>query len=729
MPPISSIDQHEAPDVSVIIPFRNRDLTRLEVAIRCLSKAASDVSVEIIVSDFGSDAQDEVRNLCMAHGAQVVRTEADHWSRSACLNRGIAQASGRYIQCNDADMLWAPRSLGRHVAKLDRSPGGFINFQVWDLPPELTESLLSGAEPDWDLLRINSHAHSRWGHGLILSPAQAIRSVGGFDERMHTYGLEDLDLTKRLRSAGWRQRWAGNDGDELFHIWHPRVPDQLKKDPGIAAIVKANRELYRRDDSIVRNRELFSHSVTPLVSVVIATRNRKRQLLEAIRSCFYQTVRDIEIVIIDDGSTDGTGEAVTNLRDCRIQYAWQEQSGIASARNHGTSLAKGFYIAVLDDDDLMLPDRLEIQLNALTGKARGCVGNILNFDDVTGELETWGDTAPTMLDAVARGGFAAHPSWLVEKSLLEELPYDESLSSAVDNNLALRALRSGIEFTHCCEIVTLRRRHHLQVTATDSGNQKMGAKLTHLWYRSSVQKSTRKLSLDQVNKNVQRPGGQVENRSLHESWLPDHLVDRSIEIFVDQATWEAGHIPEVVDDNYFVVLDADGGFASSPFQLNHATWDRLVELRSDGVAHRVIDVQLRSKDNHVKEKEPSSVDTELHSSTPGWTAFHRAVEKQVKMLRESLEEKEYLVTWLSQPGASPTNEDARTESQVHVYTILGRHYRSQLNTIIVKSAAEVMNLISMSPCPVNVYIRRAPLSLRTLSQFLVKETKESEPNK
>lgn len=728
MPPVSSFDDQNPPEVSVVIPFRNRDLSRLDLAISSLFSAADGLSMEILVSDFGSDDVEGIRSVCDRHGARLVRTEADRWSRSACLNRGITQARGRFIQCDDADMIWAPKSLTRHVKSLESRPGGFVNFQVWDLPPSLTDSLLTGREPNWDLLRQEAHAHSRWGHGLILAPTAAFSRVGGFDERMHTYGLEDLDLTKRLRLAGWRQQWAGNDGDELFHIWHPRVPDQLKKDASIAAIVDANRKLYRNDDSIVRNRERVEKSSLPLVSVVIATRDRKNHLLEAIQSCFYQTVQNFEIIVVDDGSIDGTGEVIADLGDSRIKYVWQEPAGISAARNHGTKLAKGFYIAVLDDDDLMLPDRLEVQLRALTGTYRACVGNMLNFDDTNGELETWADTAPTLIDALARGGFAAHPSWLIERSVLEAIPYDESLTSAVDNNQALRALRSGVKFTHCRTVVTLRRRHQLQVTATDSGNQKKGATLTHLWYRSAVNQTTRKKSLSEVDKNVQRADENDSLRPRHESWLPDHLVDRSIDVYVDRPLWDSDDLPGVVDDDYFVVLDRDGGHVGNPLRLDHVTWADLVDLRERGVDHRVVDVQFKTLTGSLGDE------TSRHGSTPGpqasepgWTAFHQTVEHQIMKVRDSLTEKQFLVTWLTPYGDQEQPSDGLVATdRVETFDIIGRRHRSELNILRLDSATEVLREITKRHGLMKIYIRRAPLALKTLMQFVAKEDKEGE---
>ena len=109
----------------------------------------------------------------------------------------------------------------------------------------------------------------------------------------------------------------------------------------------------------------------PLISVVIPTFNRKHLVHQAIQSIVDQTWPNIEIIVVDDGSTDGTVDAVRALpvqsgqrtRDTQVVY--QANAGPASARNHGVSLAKGAYIFFLDSDDTMDPNALEDMVRAM----------------------------------------------------------------------------------------------------------------------------------------------------------------------------------------------------------------------------------------------------------------------------------------------------------------------------------------------------------------------------
>jgi glycosyltransferase involved in cell wall biosynthesis len=107
-----------------------------------------------------------------------------------------------------------------------------------------------------------------------------------------------------------------------------------------------------------------------LVSVVIPTFDRRASVMRAVRSVLEQSHRRIEVVVVDDGSTDGTAEALGAVADDRLRVVSQPNGGVARARNRGLEEARGDLIAFLDSDDLWLPGKLARQVAALHGLPR-----------------------------------------------------------------------------------------------------------------------------------------------------------------------------------------------------------------------------------------------------------------------------------------------------------------------------------------------------------------------
>lgn len=103
--------------------------------------------------------------------------------------------------------------------------------------------------------------------------------------------------------------------------------------------------------------------MNPLVSIIIPTFNRAGFLSRCINSCLSQTCKDIEIIVVDDASTDTTSDYILSLRDKRLKYIKHAANrGPAAARNTGLKTAKGEYIAFLDSDDEWYPEKIEKQL-------------------------------------------------------------------------------------------------------------------------------------------------------------------------------------------------------------------------------------------------------------------------------------------------------------------------------------------------------------------------------
>ena len=104
----------------------------------------------------------------------------------------------------------------------------------------------------------------------------------------------------------------------------------------------------------------------PKVSVVIPTFNRADTIGDSIKSVLEQTFKDFEVIVVDDGSTDGTESVVAAFGDSRIKYIMQDDAGACAARNNGIRHANGEYIAFQDSDDYWMPRKLERQLQNIS---------------------------------------------------------------------------------------------------------------------------------------------------------------------------------------------------------------------------------------------------------------------------------------------------------------------------------------------------------------------------
>lgn len=110
-----------------------------------------------------------------------------------------------------------------------------------------------------------------------------------------------------------------------------------------------------------------------MISVIIPTYNRGSKILTAVNSVLSQTYRDIELIIVDDGSKDDTESVIRGVADDRVRYVRQDNRGACAARNHGIRLAKGEYIAFQDSDDRWYKEKLEKQLRFLEEKGADVV--------------------------------------------------------------------------------------------------------------------------------------------------------------------------------------------------------------------------------------------------------------------------------------------------------------------------------------------------------------------
>jgi hypothetical protein len=213
------------------------------------------------------------------------------------------------------------------------------------------------------------------------------------------------------------------------------------------------------------------------VTVLVAVHNGGRYLREAVESILRQTYRDFELLLIDDASTDGAVGALP--LDERIRVLRNDRNlGQVPSLNRGLEEARGAYVARLDADDAMLPERLERQVAVLDRLPRvALVGTWMDVVDEDGRLYAklrgrLRDRIDLLL-AILRDSYPfAHPSLLYRRDVVRSLGgYDATLAPAEDKDLYRRLALAGHE-ARCLEAPLVRyRRHERQLSQEGRARQ------------------------------------------------------------------------------------------------------------------------------------------------------------------------------------------------------------------------------------------------------------------
>jgi len=193
------------------------------------------------------------------------------------------------------------------------------------------------------------------------------------------------------------------------------------------------------------------------VSVIIAAYNSEAYLAEAIESVLGQTVPPDELIVIDDGSTDGT-RAILDRFSGRIVALTQANSGQATAVNKGLALARGELIGFCDADDLWTPRKLELQLALLEhdGSLEAAFGKVQQFvsPDVPDEHR-----ARLTPDVEIMPGELKQCMLIRRAALMRAGPFDETLPATFFIAWLGRAKQGGLKIAHVDDIVVRRRLH------------------------------------------------------------------------------------------------------------------------------------------------------------------------------------------------------------------------------------------------------------------------------
>jgi glycosyltransferase involved in cell wall biosynthesis len=222
------------------------------------------------------------------------------------------------------------------------------------------------------------------------------------------------------------------------------------------------------------------------VSVIIPMYNGSQYISSAVQSARNQTFEDLEILLVDDASTDGTlTEVEPHLTDRRLKLIRNSRNlGIPATKNKALGLATGEYIAFLDQDDIWLPNKIEAQLSILTQQANiGLMASAVYFINERGDLigkkilDVEETQPPLGIRRLLRGNFITNSSAMIRRSCVDKVGYfNENLRGSDDYDMWVRiAEHYGIYYL---KKVLIKKRLHNSNFSEQNINMMLQGKLT-----------------------------------------------------------------------------------------------------------------------------------------------------------------------------------------------------------------------------------------------------------
>ncbi|MEG3896116.1 MULTISPECIES: glycosyltransferase [unclassified Microcoleus] len=210
---------------------------------------------------------------------------------------------------------------------------------------------------------------------------------------------------------------------------------------------------------------------TPLISVIIPAYNGDRYIVQAVESALCQTFTNLEIIVVDDGSTDNTHQVLQPYID-RIRYIYQENQGVAAARNIACQLAQGEFLAFLDADDYFLPSKLEKQLACFDADpALDMVQTGWFMVDEKGReisaVKPWQQAPKLDLESFIIFKCVRPSAMMLRQKWWEKLGgFNDNFPLAEDLDFALRLALKGCKAVWLEEILTCYRQHNSNIMSS-----------------------------------------------------------------------------------------------------------------------------------------------------------------------------------------------------------------------------------------------------------------------
>ena len=496
----------------------------LEQACSVFAEAAEIIVPTSLTENEIGVTQNEFFDWIEKYPVRIVTAGETSWE---LLNNAVASASAEIVLVSEGDW-WPSHGIERWI---DRNFSQRTEYIVYF---ERRDSTLAAIhEMSRDRYARSIRRTSNFSNYVYAISRENFMNLRGYDERKAYVNIASSDFRKRIADFGLQ---VVNIEDKQGCFYHAEEVCSATSGHSNATDMGEIAEQLKVDSSIYRNLVKWSVPVdyrSPLVSVAIATKNRGHVLEDSLYSVLYQTFQDFEIIVVDDGSEDrDAANTVAAINDPRIRYVRQDSQGISAARNRAADMSSGILTAVHDDDDIMLPDRLEVGIRSLTREVDASFGGWVNFDDETGELRPFHgkETFDSAVNAY-NGQTPGHATWTLPTRWVRSVRYDERIPASVDHNLATRLEMSGVRWRTTGQFMYLRRVHKEQVTTTLNGRQKYAHRLTR--YASSLLSSRAdivQLRATGKNTDLAFKSKPSEIDALCIPFLPDKLVNRQVNV-------------------------------------------------------------------------------------------------------------------------------------------------------------------------------------------------------
>jgi glycosyltransferase involved in cell wall biosynthesis len=225
----------------------------------------------------------------------------------------------------------------------------------------------------------------------------------------------------------------------------------------------------------INSESKLAETTTPLISVAMPVYNGEKYLAEAVDSILAQTFTDFELIIIDDGSTDNSLSVLQayQKRDSRIRLISRENKNLVATLNEIIDLARGKWVARMDQDDIALPQRFERQLEWLYSTSADISGSwVQRFGTSDRRVVRLSQTDEAVKMEMLFCSPFVHPSVMMRTLLIKRLRYKSLWEKAEDYDLWERAAEAGWKMTNAPEVLLLYRVHKSQISTKVSAQQK-----------------------------------------------------------------------------------------------------------------------------------------------------------------------------------------------------------------------------------------------------------------